>query len=219
MSNISTIASSNDFNHVVLARRSIKEYVPTTQISKEEMTVILEKATKAPSSVNLQPWHIIVVDSPEGKQQLMSISASVNADKINSASATIAIFGDLQSKEKVDDIYQRTVELGYMPAEVRDRIIPGSKAWLNQLSAQELRDIMMTDAGLLAMQFMLVARSHGYGTNPIAGYDKTKINELFDLDAERFVPVMIITIGEATENGKDGFPSIRQPIEEVVTWK
>jgi nitroreductase len=34
------------------------------------------------------------------------------------------------------------------------------------------------------MQLMLTARAHGYDTNPIGGYDKEKIAEVFGMDKE-----------------------------------
>lgn len=43
---------------------------------------------------------------------------------------------------------------------------------------------------------MLVARAHGYDTNPMAGYDKERIAEVFGMDKERFQPVMLLSIGK-----------------------
>ena len=66
------------------------------------------------------------------------------------------------------------------------------------------------------MQLMLVARAHGYDTNPIAGYDKAHIAEAFGLDFQRYVPVMLISMGKAAESG---YPSVRLPVERVAEWK
>lgn len=40
----------------LLKRRSIRSYDPNVKISKEEMIEILAKASRAPSSMNMQPW-------------------------------------------------------------------------------------------------------------------------------------------------------------------
>jgi len=37
----------------------------------------------------------------------------------------------------------------------------------------------MLNSGLVSMQLMHVARAHGYDTNPMAGYDKDRIAEVF----------------------------------------
>lgn len=73
----------------------------------------------------------------------------------------------------------------------------------------------MTDCGLVAMQLMLVARAHGYDTNPIAGFDKNHINEVFGIDKDRYTPVMLISIGKAADNG---FPTMRLPVESIAEW-
>lgn len=73
----------------------------------------------------------------------------------------------------------------------------------------------MLDSGLVAMQLMLVARSYGYDTNPIGGYDKERIAEVFGMDKERYVPVMLISIGKGVN---EGYPSYRLPVEAITTW-
>ncbi len=35
-----------------------------------------------------------------------------------------------------------------------------------------MNDVVKIDASLAAMQFMLVARAHGYETNPIGGFEE-----------------------------------------------
>ena len=50
------------FLDVIQERRSVRSYDPTVKISREEMTEILELATLAPSSSNLQPWRFLVID-------------------------------------------------------------------------------------------------------------------------------------------------------------
>ena len=63
------------------------------------------------------------------------------------------------------------------------------------------------------MQLLLAAHAHGYATNPMAGFDKAKIAEVFGLDSERYVPVLIISIGKAAIEGN---PSVRLPLSATV---
>jgi len=46
---------------VILTRRSIRKYKPL-KIEREKILQILNAAMYAPSAVNKQPWHFIVVD-------------------------------------------------------------------------------------------------------------------------------------------------------------
>lgn len=205
---------TNDFNEIVNGRRSIKHYDPTVKISREEMTEILEQATKAPSSINMQPWRFVVIDSPEGKEKLAPL-ASFNLDKVMSSSAVIAVFGDRKNYEYAEEIYGKAVEHGYMPEDVKDFQLNYFKPMYEGMSADQMKDIVMLDSGLVSMQLMLVARAFGYDTNPIGGYDKEKIAETFGLEKERYVPVMLLTIGKAAS---EGFQSYRLPVDTITTW-
>ncbi|AUS12843.1 nitroreductase family protein [Bacillus subtilis] len=206
---------TNDFMEIMKGRRSIRNYDPTVKISKEEMTEILEEATTAPSSVNAQPWRFLVIDSLEGKEKLASL-ASFNQTQVTTSSAVIAVFADMNNDDYLEEIYSKAVELGYMPQEVKDRQIAALTAHFEKLPAQVNRETILIDGGLVSMQLMLTARAHGYDTNPIGGYDKENIAETFGLDKERYVPVMLLSIGKAAD---EGYASYRLPIDTIAEWK
>lgn len=54
---------------VILSRRSVRRYEPRP-IPEETMKIILETARLAPSAINRQPWHFIVITEPKLKEQL-----------------------------------------------------------------------------------------------------------------------------------------------------
>ncbi|KJD57418.1 nitroreductase family protein [Bacillus velezensis] len=210
-----TELKTNDFMDIMKGRRSIRNYDPAVKISKEEMTQILKEATTAPSSVNAQPWRFLVIDSPEGKEKLAPL-ASFNQTQVSTSSAVIAVFADMNSDDYLEEIYSKAVELGYMPQEVKDRQIAALTAHFEKLPEQVNRETILIDGGLVSMQLMLTARAHGYDTNPIGGYDKEKIAEVFGMDKERYVPVMLLSIGKAAD---EGYASYRLPIETIAQWK
>lgn len=179
------------------------------------MTEILAEATTAPSSINMQPWRFVVIDTPEGKAKLAEL-AMYNTNQVNTSAAVIAVFGDMKCIENADEIYGKSVELGYMPEDVKEKLVASFKPMYENLPEQNMRDIVLIDASLVSMQLMLVARAHGYDTNPIGGYDKQRIAEAFGLEKERYVPIMLISIGKAATEGR---PSYRLPVEAVTTWK
>jgi nitroreductase len=205
----------NDFQEIITGRRSIRNYDPSVKISKEEMTEILQEATLAPSSVNLQPWRFLVIDSAEGKETLAPL-AKFNQTQVKTSSAVIAVFVDMNSLDFADEIYDEAVEKGYMPAEVRDRQLPSIKALLDVMPVEQYKEMNLIDAGLVSMQLMLAARAHGYDTNPIGGYEKGQIAEAYGMDKERYYPVMLISIGKAADSG---YKSVRLPVEKITEWK
>ena len=59
----------NDFNEVLNSRKSVKVFDENYKIPREKKWM-KPKATKAPSSVNMQPWRIAVVESDEMKKKV-----------------------------------------------------------------------------------------------------------------------------------------------------
>lgn len=205
---------TNDFDNIVLERRSVKVYNPEVKISREELSDILAKASRAPSAINMQPWRFLVIDSAEGKEKLAPL-ASFNQTQALTSSAVIAVFYDAENIAYMDEIFSKSAELGYMPQDIKEMQMQQAKPYYASMSPSELRDMNLIDSGLISMQLMLVARAYGYDTNPMAGYDKDRIAEVFGLDKERFQPVMLISIGKAV---KDGHPSYRLPVDTITTW-
>ncbi|OIN67619.1 nitroreductase family protein [Exiguobacterium sp. KRL4] len=210
-----TTQTTTDFMEIVKGRRSIRNYDTNVKISKEEMTQILEEATLAPSSVNMQPWRFLVIDSAEGKATLAPL-AKFNQVQVESSSAVIAVFGDMNAIDQLENIYDTAVAQGLMPQEVRDRQVPAIQGMYEHVPASALKDSILIDSGLVSMQLMLVARAHGYDTNPIGGYEKEQIAEAFGMDKDRYVPVMLLSIGKAVDAG---YPSVRLPINDITDWK
>ena len=99
----------NDFNEVLNSRKSVKVFDENYKISREEMDEIITKSTQAPSSVNMQPWRIAVVESDEMKEKVKE-SFGFNSRQLTTSSAMLIIFGDLQNYEKAEQIYGDAVE-------------------------------------------------------------------------------------------------------------
>jgi nitroreductase len=56
---------------LILKRRSIRKY-SSKPVPEEVKAKILEAGRQAPSAVNAQPWHFVVVDDPPLKEKLAS---------------------------------------------------------------------------------------------------------------------------------------------------
>lgn len=206
---------TNDFNEIMFGRKSIKVYDETVTIDHEEMLEMLNKAITAPSSVNLQPWRFVVVESAAAKTKLRPM-VRFNTKQVDTASAVILIFADIKPQDRTEVIYDRAVAEGKMPPEVRDYQVPAIKSMYDNLSPATMREVVKMDASLAAMQLMLVARSHGYDTNPMLGFDPEEMAATFELDPNRYIPVLMVSIGKAKE---PGFDSVRIEAEKITDFK
>lgn len=187
---------NNDFKDIVFNRHSIKSFDANYKIPREEMIEILQEATQAPSSVNLQPWRFVVVESDEGKEKLRPL-VKFNTRQNETSSAMILIFGDMKCYGKAEEIYSEAVRRGVMPQEIKERAMEFFLPAYKSFSKQKMNDVVKIDSSLMAMQLQFVARAHGYDTNVIGGFEEDIIAKEFGLDPERYVPVMIIAIGKA----------------------
>lgn len=206
---------NNDFEDIIKNRRSIRTYDDSVKISREEMEQILTDAMRAPSSVNMQPWRFVVVESPEGKEKLRPL-VRFNTRQNDTSSAMIVIFGDIDSFENGERIFNSSVEQGLMPADVKEKQMAALTPYYANSPREELERVALIDGSLVAMQLMLVARAYGYDTNPIGGFERKEVAEAFGMDTERYVPVMIVSIGKAMDAG---YGSYRLSTDDTVFWK
>lgn len=205
---------NNDFQEIITGRRSIRKYDTPVKIPREELAEILKIATTDPSSINMQPWRFVIVDTPSGKERLAPLM-SFNSLQHETSAAMILIFGDLNNFENADKILSQAVDAGLMPSEVKAKQLATFTPLYENMSTQKATETVLIDGGLVAMQLMLAARSFGYDTNAIGGFDRDNLASTFNLDSERYVPVMVVSIGKADETG---YQSVRMPIEDVTTW-
>lgn len=206
---------NNNFSEITFGRRSVRKYDADVKISREEMLEMIQEATTAPSSVNLQPWRFVVVESQTEKEKLKPL-IRFNTLQNETSSAMILIFGDRECYDLGEEIYSQAVAEGKMPEDVKKQQLEAIIPYYKNLSETEMSNVIRIDASLAAMQLMLVARARGYETNPIGGFEANQLAEAFDLDKERYEPVMIVSIGKAVEAG---YPSIRLDAEKITTFK
>ena len=87
----------------ILTRRSIRQY--TNQIIPEDkISAVLKAAMYAPSAMNYQPWHFIVIDKREDIDQIFNINS--HADMVKQAALAIIICGDSKLEMNIDYLVQ-----------------------------------------------------------------------------------------------------------------
>ncbi|WP_336784926.1 nitroreductase family protein [Paenibacillus sp. MMO-177] len=201
-----------DFTEVLTSRRSVRHYDPSFKISDEEIKEILELATKAPSSANTQSWRFLVITDQALKDQLLPIAN--NQQQVVDASAVVVILGDLEFYTKLGEINGAAVKAGYMTEEIAQRFTDHYTKLFPSIPKERVTEIVAFDAGLVSMQIMLAAKSKGYDTVPMGGYDRDKLKAFFEIP-DRYLPLLVLPIGKAKEEGR---PTVRLPLDEITFW-
>ena len=193
-------------------RKSVRKYDPDFKIPREEIEHILQQATSAPSSSNLQPWRFLVIDDAEQKKELRI--AGFNQEQIETSSAIVAVLGDTEMYKNAKQIHDANVELGYMPREIADMMIANAEAMYSGLSEEVRSNIAHLDAGLISMQIVLLAKDMGYDTVIMGGFDKAAFAQKYELPANE-LPMILIAIGKAAAPARN---TSRLPFEQIIRF-
>lgn len=201
---------TKDFFEIVNERTSVRHYDSSVKLSKEEVTELLEATGKSPSAWNLQHWNFMVFLSDEAKERLLPIS--YNQKQVVEAGAVIAILGDLEANKNTEIVYNPLVEAGHMTSDIKN-ILAGQieSVYQNPVYA---RDAAFSNASLAAMTLMLAAKTKGYDTCAMGGFNAQQFIEEFQV-SDRYIPVMLISVGKAV---KPAHSSARLPVEQLSTW-
>ncbi|SFS47306.1 nitroreductase family protein [Paenibacillus sp. BC26] len=193
---------------VMRERHSVRQYKRDVVIPEATLNEILELAATAPSSWNLQQWRFLVIQDQAQKDLVRPIA--YGQQQVSDASAVIVILGDLQAQITGREIFDGMLAAGHVSQEIRDNMVSQIEGAYS--FEQVARDEANKNAGLGAMQLMLAAKSKGYDTVAMGGFDKAKLVEALNIPA-RYIPVMMIAIGEAAAPGR---PTPRLPLSKLV---
>ena len=185
-------------------RRSVKHYDPAHEMSEAEINALLELALLSPTSFNMQHWRFVVVTDNE---KLAAIQAAAwNQAQVTEASITILLCAKLNAHEDAGRYWV------HAPQSVQDILVPMISPFY-QNNAQLRRDEAMRSIGIAAQTLMLTAKSMGYDSCPMIGFDPEKVAEIIDLP-ENHVIGMMLTVGKALKDAN--VRSGQLPYDEVV---
>lgn len=185
-------------------RRSVKHYDNAHEMSGAEINALLELALLSPTSFNMQNWRFVVVTDPEKRAAIQA--AAWNQAQVTEASITILLCANLNAHEDAGRYWV------HAPQSVQDMLVP-MIAPLYQNNAELRRDEAMRSIGIAAQTLMLTAKSMGYDSCPMIGFDPEKVAEIIELP-ENHVIGMMLTVGKALKDAN--VRSGQLPYDEVV---
>lgn len=185
-------------------RHATKHFIDKPVDPKDVRTAI-EIATLAPSAHNSQPWKFVVVR--ERNAELAKLAYGSNFEQVASAPVTIALFTDTDARK-----IARTGGANNFSEEQLQYFLKNLPAEFARYNEQQVSDYLALNAGLVAMNLVLALTDQGIGSNIILGFDKSKVNEVLEIE-ERFRPELLITVGYTDEKLE---PSYRLPVDEII---
>ncbi len=189
----------------IRTRRAIKHYDANHNMTPEEVNELLSLAILSPTAFNIQNWRFVVVTDPELRKQIREVAW--DQAQVTDASLFIVLCADLKSWEKQPSRYWVNA-----PKEIQEFMLPAIDEYYRGKD-QVQRDEAMRSCGITAQTLMLAARSMGYDSCPMDGFDFEKVSELIHLPAEHVI-AMFVAIGKCT---KESWPRPGQlNLNEVI---
>lgn len=186
-------------------RRSIKHFDPHHVMNEKEIHELLSHAILSPTAFNIQNWRFFVVTNKALRQKIRAVSW--DQAQVEEASLLIVLVADLMAWNKNPSRYWKDA-----PKPVQDYLVPAIHQYYDG-KPEVQRDEAMRSCGMAAMNIMLTAKSMGYDTCPMDGFDFDKVSELLNLPNDH-TPAMFVCVGKGI---KEAMPRGGQlPYDEVV---
>lgn len=205
-----------DVLEAIRGRRSINFFETGKVIDDGMLRELLETANLSCSSLNLQPWRVIVVRDA-GKKKVLR-QCAFNQPKVEEASAVLIIIADPEAVEKnLERVLDSWQELGYIKPEMRGNYKNTADNLYGGLDSLKRKIFAVKNASLFAMNLMIAARGFGLETHPMDGFDEDCIKKEFNIPDDKIIP-MIIAVGYL-RSGITLLPrAFRRGLEEFVTY-
>ncbi len=188
----------------ITGRRAVKHYDPTHQMSDDEIHKLLSLAILSPTAFNIQNWRFVVVSDAKLRQQIREVAW--DQSQVTDTSLFIVLCADLKAWENPGRYWKNAV------TEVQEFMIPAIDEYYRG-KEQVQRDEAMRSCGIAAQTLMLAAKSMGYESCPMDGFDFDRVAELINLPADHVI-TMFVAIGKGT---KEAWPRPGQlTLNEVV---
>jgi len=191
----------------IRSRRAVKHFDANHSMTEAEVNELLSLAILSPTAFNIQNWRFVVVTDQALRKQIREVAW--DQAQVTDTSLFIVLCADLKSWEKRPDRYWINA-----PKEVREFMLPAIDAYYRDKD-QVQRDEAMRSCGIVAQTLMLAAKSMGYDSCPMDGFDFEKVAELIRLPDDHVVAIFV-AIGKGT---KEAWPRPGQLELAEVTVK
>ncbi len=177
-----------DVKTAIKARRAIKQFDPRHNMPEAEINELLSLTVLSPTAFNIQNWRFVVVRDQDLRRQIRAVAG--DQVQVTDASLLIILCADLKSWIKEPERYWRNA-----PAEVRNFVVPAIDNYYRGRD-QVQRDEAMRSCGIAAQTLMLAAKSMGYDSCPMDGFDFDEVSKLINLPQDHVI-AMFVAIGRS----------------------
>ncbi len=205
-----------DVIHAIKERRSINFFEQGKEIHDDKLRELLEISNLSPSSFNLQPWKVVVVNDLERKKILRQ--CAFNQPKVEEASVVLIMIADPKAmEENINRMLDSWQELGYMKSEMRETYKGMTNNLYGEPDSLKRKIFAVKNTSLFAMNLMLAAKGLGLETHPMDGFDEECIKKEFNIPEDKTI-LMLIAVGYLRQGITLLSRAFRRNIDEFVKY-
>lgn len=213
-------------------RHATKVFDPERKISESEFDTILETARLSPSSFGMEPWQLLVIQSPEKRELFREFAWGANgatngtAGQLGTASHFCIFLAHTGASmtHHSDYLQKHMKEVKQFPDEVIDFINGAVQKFQEHdfhiEGDRQISDWSARQAYIALGNMMTSAALLGIDSCPIEGFEMDKcsavLEQHFGIDPKRYRPAVMLAFGYRAEGPM--FPKTRRKMEDVVSW-
>lgn len=205
-----------DFKDIVDERRAVNFFDPEKPVSDELIKEMVNMASKVPSSFNLQPWSLMIINDPEEKKRLRKLAW--DQPKVTEAPVVFIVLADRDGWKKghpfLEKNFKEMVASGSMAEKQYDWFLNSCNSLYGE--NQEKQQAFATkNTGFFAMALMFAAKHLGLDTHPMDGFDHEGVRKEFNIPENYWIP-LLMSVGYFDEKKSLQPPKWRKTFEEIV---
>lgn len=181
-----------DFKDVIIKRRAVYSFDLQKPVRDHLIREMIEMATQAPSSFNLQPWSLIILKTPEEKMRLRKLAW--DQPQVSEAPVVFIVLADRNGWKKghpfVEKNFREMVKAGMMIEEQHDWFINACQG-LYGTNPEREQAFACKNTGFFAMALMFAAKHLGLDTHPMDGFDHDAVRKEFQIPENYWIPLLM----------------------------
>jgi len=198
-------------------RYAVKKYDTTKKVSSEDIETLKEAVRLSVSSVGLQPYKVIIVETQAVKEQLAEAASGNNKNVFADASHLFIFANELNVGATHVEKYIDNVSV---QREVAKEAVSGFADYINGFLSsltEEQKNIWTAKQAYIALSTLInSAALLKIDATPMEGFDAAKLNQILNLEEKGLNAAVIAAIGyRHEEDAMQHAKKVRKPNDEL----
>lgn len=182
-------------------RYATKKYDSSKKVSKEDLETLKEAVKLSVSAIGLQPYKVIIVESPEVREKLKAAAGGNNQNVIMDASQLFIFANEVNIGDKqVNDYFNNIMRTRGVEAESLKAFKDSISGFIGNLSVEDKNTWTAKQSYIALSTLINTAALLKIDATPMEGFNAAQFNEILGLDKLGLSAAVIATIGYRHED-------------------